>query len=122
LAVGSPYGVVVVGRGGTVIGADGLVPRGGLAHPAFARGHVVCARSMPLSRAGDPEGLRSVEISVLELPSARLVSTGRLAVPDEVTDVAVIRGAIVVSAGESTVVVEAGAGAGGGAGAGTGAD
>lgn len=107
IVLASPNGLLVIGAEGVVIGADGIIPRGNLAVPAIGHAFAVCVQATPTERPGENATLRRAEVSVLDMPHARIVTRTTIAVPDQVGEVALVDDTVLITAGESTLVVDA---------------
>lgn len=107
LAITSSNGVIVLGPDGAIIGADGITPKGSLASPALAARRAVCVEAFAGSRELGGEMTGRVRVAMVDLPFARVVSTASLVTPGEVSSVTVLDDTVLISAGDSTVMIDA---------------
>lgn len=107
LAITSANGLVVIGPDGVIIGADGITPKGNLAPAALGATRAACVELFSGMRDLAGEATGQVRVAMLDLPYARVVSTASLIAPGEVTSVAVLDDTLLITAGDSTMVIDA---------------
>jgi hypothetical protein len=107
LAITSANGLVVIGPDGALIGADGITPKGNLSTPALGATRAACVELFAGSRDLAGEVASRVRIAMVDLPFARVVSTALVIAPGEVSRVWVLDDTLLITAGDSTVVIDA---------------
>lgn len=106
LAITSANGLVIVGPDGVLVGADGIAPKGNLAPPALGATRAACVEMFAGSRDMTGEATGQVRVAMVDLPYARVISTASLVVPGEVSLVTVLDDTLLITSGESTLVID----------------